>query len=102
MTAPATLADQIAEQIRLAILQTLEVSPDYTLHEYLLLERVRALGLGTTRDALRAELAWLRDAGLVRIAGMDGADIPRLTDRGSDAAEGYAQVPGVARPRPRG
>jgi hypothetical protein len=95
-----TIADQLREQIRLAILQTLEAAPAYTLHEYLLLEQVRGLGLGTTRDALRTELAWLEETGLLEVQDLGAAVTAHLSDRGQDAAKGYAQIPGVARPRP--
>jgi DNA-binding GntR family transcriptional regulator len=95
-----TFTDQLREQIRLAVLQCLEAASAYTLHEYLILERIRALGLGTTRDALRAEFAWLEETGLLTIEPVESAVIATLTARGADAARDYAHVPGVARPRP--
>ena len=64
------------------------------------LEQVRGLGLGTTRDALRAELAWLEETGLLEVQDLGAAVTAHLSDRGQDAAKGYAHIPGVARPRP--
>lgn len=93
-------ASLVREHMRLAILEALSVAGAYRLHEYLLLERVRALGLGTTRDALRGELAWLAEQGLMTQDAIEGAIIATLTDRGLDVAQGLAVVPGVARPRP--
>jgi len=95
-----TYAEQVRSHIRLAILQTLQVSPGYGVHEYLLLERVQSLGLGTSRDALRVEIGWLSDAGLITTEPLEDALVARLTDRGIDAAAGQALIPGVARPRP--
>lgn len=97
---PQSAASLVREHVRLAILETLGVAGAYRLHEYLLLERVRALGLGTTRDALRGELAWLAEQGLINQDTIEGAAIAALTDRGLDVAEGLAVVPGVSRPRP--
>jgi hypothetical protein len=95
-----TYAEQIRSHLRLAILQTLEISPGYGVHEYLLLERIQSLGLGTTRDALLAELAWLKETGLITTEDFPEAQVAHLTGRGVDAARGLALVPGVARPRP--
>lgn len=95
-----TFTDQLRGQIRLAILEILEVANGYALHEYLIIERIRALGLGTTRDTLRTELAWLEETGLLEVQEVEAAVVPRLSERGLDVVRGYAQVPGVARPRP--
>ena len=94
-----TLAERLREQLRLTVLQTLAACGDYRLHEYLLLERVRDLGLGTTRDQLRGAIVWLGEQGLVQAEEIEGALVPRLSARGQDVAEGLATVPGVARPR---
>lgn len=95
-----TLQDQLSSQVRLAILQTLEAMPARALHEYVLLERIATLGLGTTTDTLHIELAWLaQDARLVTLDDVAGALIPRLTARGIEVATGRALCPGVARLR---
>lgn len=96
-----SLQDQLREHLRLAIVETLYAAPGYALHEYLLLDRVRALGLGTSRDMLRGEIAWLKEQGLVSIPDtIEGAYVPRLEDRGADVAQDLARVPGIARARP--
>jgi hypothetical protein len=93
------LAELLRERLRLTVLQTLAAGGDYRMHEYLLLDRVRDLGLGTTRDQLRGAIAWLAEQGLAQVEEIEGALVPRLTARGQDVAEGVAQVPGVTRPR---
>ena len=95
-----TYAEQLRAHLRLAVLQTLEVSPGYGVHEYLILDRIVALGLGTTRDALGAELAWLAETGLITTQPIEDALVAHLTRRGADVARGLAIVPGVVRPRP--
>lgn len=50
-------------------------------------------------DRLQADLAWLKEVGLVEVE--DGNVVfARLTQRGLDVAEGRAKVPGIARPGP--
>ncbi|MBP6582960.1 MAG: hypothetical protein KA204_05780, partial [Chromatiaceae bacterium] len=50
-------------------------------------------------DAVRGDLAWLAEQGLVLVT---GGEIPvaTLTVRGEDVARGRSQVPGVARKLP--
>jgi DNA-binding GntR family transcriptional regulator len=95
-----TYAEQIRAHLRLAILQSIESVPGYGVHEYLLLERVRALGLGTSADALRTEFNWLAEQGLLEIEPLEAGSVARITARGADAARGLAIVPGITRPRP--
>jgi repressor of nif and glnA expression len=87
------------EHIRLTILQLLQSAPDYTLHESLISDGLKSLGLGVGRDELRIQLAWLDEQGLI-IAQQAGVWIATLTVRGEDAAAGRVRIPGVARPRP--
>lgn len=98
--APKDYREAVVEEQRLAILQCLEPAVGYARHEYLLLEQVRALGLGVSHAAMRAELAWLSEAGLLTVDTVGEAQIARLTQHGVDAARGFASIPGVARPRP--
>ncbi len=95
-----TLHDELSSQVRLAILQACEAMPARALHEYVLLERIAALGLGTTTDTLHIELAWLRnEARLLTLDEVAFATVARLTPRGVEVALGRAICPGVARPR---
>lgn len=84
---------------RLAVLQTLIGSPDYTAHGHLLRQRLEAFGHRVSFDAVRGDLAWLDEQGLIVLA---KGEIPvaTLTLRGEDVARGRAQVPGVARKLP--
>lgn len=93
--------DTLAEHRRLAMLEVLQTAPGYGLHEYLIRDQLRALGIACTMDVLRADLAWLADLGAVTVVRTDAASIGRLTERGADLASGMAQTPGIARPGPR-
>ena len=86
--------------LRLAIVQALRTAANYELHEYLLLDLVRGMGLRASSDALRTEIEWLAEQGMVMAERIEGAYVPRLTTRGLDAADGTASIPGVSRPRP--
>lgn len=87
------------EYARLVILRLLMQVPGFALDERLLGKQVNAFGCGLSRDALRTQLAWLAEQGLVTVNLLSGiAQIAKLTVRGKDVAEGLAQVPGVARP----
>lgn len=97
-----TFAEQLSARIRLAILQALQASADFGLHEYVLLERIQSLGLGTTRDALRTETTWLANLALLNSERVEGALILRITGDGDDVVKGLNTVPGIARPRPGG
>jgi|YelNatPaOPRAMG01_1025707.scaffolds.fasta_scaffold18574_5 Fe2+ or Zn2+ uptake regulation protein len=93
------LADQ-----RLLLLKALEQAAGYTLPERLLGAFLQSMAAPLAADALRVQLAWLEEAGLVSVSQIgDGASAQwtaALTPRGMDAARGIARVPGVARPLP--
>ncbi len=93
--------DTLAEHRRLALLEVLQTAPGYGLHEYLIRDQLRALGIACTMDVLRGDLAWLADLGAVTVAQAEHASIAQLTERGADVAAGLASVPGIARPSPR-
>lgn len=97
----AAYSDVVAEHQRLVILQALTEDADYSHNESVLHTMLSATGHGLSLDALRAQLRWLEDVGLVsieevRVVGL----VARITARGLDAARGLARVDGVARPRP--
>lgn len=89
------------EHLRLMLLQVLTEASEYSHNEDVLRSAVRELGHAVSRDALRTQLAWLAEQGLVRTEETAGLLVARLTSRGEDAAQGLAQIPGVSRPRPR-
>lgn len=87
----------IAEDQRRIILATLEGDPAYSHNEQILRASLEHWGHTVSRDALRTELNWLAEQGLVTLAG-ETVWTARLTARGEDTALGRTRVPGVARP----
>ena len=92
-------SERVREEQRLILLQHLQAQNEYSSHEHLLREALAQLGQRISADALRAQLAWLEEQGLVMLAG-EHIQVATLTLRGSDVATGATRVPGVARPRP--
>ncbi len=90
----------VAENIRLTVLLSLEEDPGYSHNEQVLRMMLAAVGHDVSHDRLRAELCWLEEQGLVRLSGVSGLTIAKLTNRGEDVALGRAHIPGVARPGP--
>ena len=94
-------ASVVQEHQRLVILQALSEDGDYSHNEHVLHSMLAALGHGMSMDALRAQLRWLEDVGLVSIEEVKLVGLlVRITARGVDVAKGFARVDGVARPRP--
>jgi hypothetical protein len=92
-----------AEGRRLCILRILLRAANYTTNEYVLSDGLtREYGHHVSKDGLHTDLAWLEEQGLVINQQPRAGWVITLTARGSDAAEGRANVPGVARPRPGG
>jgi hypothetical protein len=99
MTTPTDFREAVREDQRLRVLQALTRAPDYTAPAALLLADLRIHGHAVPSDALRAQLAWLDEAGLIILMG-DLVPVARLTQRGEEVASGTARHPGVARPGP--
>lgn len=95
-------AEHLAEHRRLATLRFLAEAPGYTGNDSLLASALATVGLGSTRDQVRTDLAWLAEQGLVTVVAAEPLTVVRITERGTDAAAGRARVPGVAKPSPRG
>lgn len=94
-----SLETRRTEYARLVILRLLMAVPGYTLDERLLGEEVNGFGCNLSRDALRTQMAWLAEQGLLTVNALGGVtQIAKLAVRGKDVAEGLAQTPGVARP----
>lgn len=81
---------------RLAILRVLRESNGYSASDALLRMMLEQLGHRAGMDAVQADLAWLRDAGLLSLSVVGGVYLAALTARGEDVALGRTQVPGVA------
>lgn len=101
ITPNKNLLDEIREAHRLlAVLRTLSRSPLYAANDLLLRDWLDRLGLGTSRDVIRADLDHLQERGLCTLD-RDG-ELTRVTlsERGLDVAEGRSQVDGILRPGP--
>ncbi|NVF16242.1 hypothetical protein [Vreelandella maris] len=86
---------------RLVILRILSRRNQFTTNEYSLNDELKgAYAHNISRDKLHGDLAWLEEQGLVITQTPRIGWIVTLTSRGADCAEGLANVPGVAKPRP--
>lgn len=88
------------ERRRLSALQLLAEAPGYSHNDGVLRAGLAAVGHAVSADALRGDLAWLAEQGLVAVEEVGEVRVARLTERGEDVAAGRAGCPGVARPRP--
>lgn len=96
-----TFQDYETEGRRLATLRILARRNQYTTNEYSLNdELVGAYAHRVSRDRLRGDLAWLEEQQLVITQSPRAGMIVTLTARGHDAANGLANIPGVAKPLP--
>ena len=87
--------------LRITLLRLLEAQPGYKANSSLLCDGSDAVGLTTTRDRVKTELAWLAEQGLLRVQTLDnGLVVATLTERGLDVATGRVRVPGVKPPGP--
>jgi len=90
----------LAEDRRLSILLLLDAAPGSASNEALLQAALPEFGHDAPADVVRADLAWLAEAGLVTTRDTRGLTIATITQRGTDVAAGRARHPGVKRPRP--
>ncbi|MDN3524340.1 ArsR family transcriptional regulator [Halomonas sabkhae] len=86
---------------RLGILRILSRRNQYTANEYSLNDELQgAYAHHVSRDRLHGDLVWLEEQQLVITQQPRAGWVVTLTARGADVAQGTAQAPGVARPRP--
>lgn len=93
-------AERVTQARRLAILELLAQLPAYEAGQSLIYQALPDHGLAASSDLIAADLAWLGEQGLVDRSEAGGIAIARITQRGLDAADGRAIVPGVQRPGP--
>lgn len=90
----------LAEDRRIAILLSLNESPDRRVNEMVLRSMLGDLGHTVSREMVRADLAFLREHQLVRIETRDlptgPLQIAELLSGGEDVAKGRRH-PGIAR-----
>ena len=96
----STFLNLIVADRRLAMLALLADSAGYSAGSPMLQLALAGLGHTAALDTINAELAWLRDAGLVTLEDVGGVIIAAVNGRGVDVARGRTTVPGIARPRP--
>lgn len=85
---------------RLVILRALQSAAQYRANAFLLRRFCDSLGHVVGADRIAADLAWLRDSGLVALAQEAEVCVATLTVRGLDVATGRTTVPGVQTPQP--
>ena len=85
---------------RFLMLKALAAENDYTISDMVLRLLVKEFGHTISMDAIRADLAWLEELGLVSTETVDTATVAKITPRGVDVSEGAARVPGIRRPHP--
>jgi len=90
----------IVSHQRLVVLRLLSEVPGYDLNDSIIQDGLDRYGLDISRDALRAQLEWLEELGLVTLEKLGSTYIATLTGRGGDVACGRATVSGIKKPRP--
>lgn len=89
------------EDRRLVLLKALANSAQYRANAYLLRRFAEQLGHTASADRIAGDMAWLSEAGLCTLEQpAPDVTVATITARGLDVAEGRAQHPGVAKPRP--
>lgn len=97
-----TLQKTITEDRRLCILRLLAESEGYTINDSILNSALAVYGHNSGRDAVKADLDFLKGAGveLVSVEDIRGVWVATLTRKGLDCAQGRTTVTGVKRPGP--
>lgn len=100
------MSELLSPERRLVILRCLSELGERRANDSVLCSMLNSLGVPSSRDEVRAELAWLQEQGdgreLVVLESLAGVQIAELTSRGADVAAGRTRVVGVKRPSPRG
>lgn len=93
--------EQFAEEDRrLVILRHLAEDQDYTVNSSILQKALEVWGHNVSRDRLHADIAWLKEQGLLTYEEVSSVYVAKITQRGLDVAQGRSSVPGVKRPGP--
>jgi Fe2+ or Zn2+ uptake regulation protein len=96
----AKILKLITEDRRLVILRLLANVSDYTLNSVVLTQALADQGHPASREAVKADLDFLEDLGLVAVKAPSGLTVAALTPRGKDVACGREAVRGVKIPEP--
>ncbi|MDQ7003238.1 MAG: ArsR family transcriptional regulator, partial [Ghiorsea sp.] len=73
---------------RFLMLKALATENDYTISDMVLKALLKDFGHTLSRDAVRSDLAWLEELGLVSAEQVAGLTIVKITPRGVDVSEG--------------
>lgn len=98
-----SMAELLKEELRLTVLMTLKEAPGQSAYEGLLQTAVnRYQNQFPTREEVRDEIRWLRDAGLVSVTEHPSPNrislTATLTEKGEAVASGRIRQVGVRRP----
>ncbi|QBH95761.1 ArsR family transcriptional regulator [Limnobaculum zhutongyuii] len=91
-------AEFLREDQRLVMLRLLAELPAYSANSSVLYSALSQYGHYPSRDAIKSELYWLQEQGLVSLNDIGTVVVATLTPRGLDVSSGRAIVPGVKRP----
>ncbi len=97
----SSYTDTLNAHRRLAVLIHLQACSDHRSNGEILYEVANGVGIVTSREAMAADLAWLRDKDLVGIEDHEGFLVVTITPQGLDVALGRARQDGVRRPVPK-
>ena len=94
-------AESLSAHRRLAVLIHLQACSGHCSNGEILYEVANGVGIVTSREAMAADLSWLRDKDLVSIEDHSGFLVVTITAQGLDVALGRARQDGVRRPVPK-
>lgn len=94
-----SFADHMAADRRHIMLRVLLTSVRYTSNANTLQSMTARLGYPVSLDRVQTDVAWMTEQGLVTSETVGGLVVVTMTARGQEVAQGFATVPGVARPR---
>lgn len=89
---------RMIEDRRLVILRYLDEEPDGRMSVSLMADALEIMGHKVPRATVLDDAGYLEGLGLLRVEYVGSVSMLRLTGRGSEAAKGLIEAPGVKRP----
>ncbi|MFM5095801.1 VpaChn25_0724 family phage protein [Aeromonas rivipollensis] len=96
----SSMREFVVSDQRLLILRSLREMTGYSANDSILDSCLEAYGHSISRDAVRTQMRWLEEQGLITVEKVGETLVAKLTGRGDDVATGQAVVDGVKKPRP--
>ena len=96
----SSMKEVVVQDQRLLILRSLREMTGYSANDSILDSCLEAYGHSISRDAVRTQMRWLEEQGLITVERVGETLVAKLTGRGDDVATGQAVVDGVKKPRP--